>query len=180
MIRLIFLFLPLLLIAPSQAQERPPAGYASPNICPFECCTYRQWTADEDIPVHARRNDQSAVVFRLRRGEKLRALGGVIITNKAGVIRIDHEVEDGYVNGSDAPQLTLKEGDVIYMLSPLGEGAYLFWYEGKVYRSGNDLRGMPEVDGAQLDMTWWKHVKNKAGKTGWTHSDKFNHADACG
>ena len=43
-----------------------------------------------------------------------------------------------------------------------------------------EMTGMPGVDGKGMTLTWWKQVKNKAGKMGWTTSVKFQNADACG
>lgn len=164
----------------AQAQEKPPVKLENWGVCPFECCTYREWTADDDIPIHQNRNEKSAIVFRLRQHEHFDALTGVVVTEKPGVVRIDRPMQEGYVEGSDKPQLSLKAGDIIYLLSPLGEGAYLFWYQGKVYRSSTDLASMPGTDAAQARMVWWKQVRNRAGKKGWTQSDKFSNADACG
>lgn len=164
----------------SEAQEQPPANYENWGVCPFECCEYRDWTASADIPVHESRSDKSAVVFHLQKQEKLRALTGVVVTEKAGVVRLNKAVQDGYVKGVDRPQLTFKAGDIIYMLSPLGEGFFLFWYRGKVYTSGIELAAMPGVDGKDARMTWWKQVENKTGKRGWTTSNNFSNVDACG
>lgn len=162
------------------AQKMPPHNFESWGVCPFECCTYREWTADDDIPVHKERNDKSAVVFRLQRGQAVDGVNGVVVAEKPGAVTIDRTVRDGYVEGNEQPQLSLHAGDVVYMVSPLGEGAYLFWYQGKIYQSGNDLTGMPGVDGREAKITWWKQVRNKSGKSGWTNSDKFSNVDACG
>lgn len=164
----------------SKAQERPPEPYDNWGVCPFECCTYREWTASADIPVHASRSEQSAIVFRLRRDEQVQALTGVVVTEKAGAIRIDQPVRDGYISGNGEPQLSLKAGEFVYLLAPLGEGSYLFWYHGKVYRSGLGMAAMPRLDGSESRMSWWKLVRNKAGEQGWTKSDQFANADACG
>jgi len=164
----------------SKAQERPPRNYENWGVCPFECCEYRDWIANADVTVHESRSDKSPVAFKLHAQEKVHALTGVVVTEKAGIVRIDKAVEDGFVKGSAKPQLTFKAGDIVYMLSPLGEGFYLFWYRGKVYRSGVELAAMPGVDGKDAIMTWWKQVENKAGKRGWTTSNNFSNADACG
>lgn len=164
----------------TRAQERPPEPYDNWGVCPFECCTYREWTAEADIPVYASRNEQSAVLFRLRRDEQVRALTGVVVTEKAGALRIDTPVRDGYIQGSEDPQLSLKAGEFIYLLAPLGEGSYLFWYHGKTYRSGPGMAAMPQAGANASKMSWWKLVRNKAGQQGWTRSDRFANADACG
>lgn len=171
----------LLLTAPlARAQDMPPVRYENWGVCPFECCTYREWTAGDDIAVHQGRSEKSAVVFRLRRGDAVDGVNGVVVTEKPAAVRIDRAVNDGYIKGIDKPQLALKAGDVVYMLSPLGEGSFLFWYQGKVYQSGLDLAAMPGADARAAKMTWWKQVRNKSGKLGWTTSDKFNNVDACG
>lgn len=170
----------LLTTSLAAAQDTPPNPFETWGVCPFECCTYREWTADADIPVHEKRSDQSAVLFRLHRRESLDALTGVVVTENPAAIQIDRAVRDGFIEGDDQPRLSFKPGDVVYMLTPLGEGAYLFWYQGKVYHSGVGLAAMPGVDGKGMKLTWWKQVRNKAGKTGWTRSDNFKNADACG
>jgi hypothetical protein len=170
----------LLASPPATAQEAPPNPYENWGVCPFECCTYREWTADADIPVHAQRNDRSAVLFHVRPGESIQAVTGVVVTKNPARITIDHAVRDGFIAGDDQPRVSFKPGDMVHMLTPLGEGAYLFWYQGKVYQSAIDLAAMPGVEGKGMTLTWWKQVRNKAGKTGWTRSDHFQNADACG
>jgi len=173
--------LPFTLASPlATAQERPPANFENWGVCPFECCVYRDWVANADIPVHASRSYKSPVVFHLHKQEKLRAVTGVVVTEKPGVVLIDKSIRDGYIKGIDKPQLSLNPGDKIYMLSPLGEGAYLFWFKGKVYSSSIDLATMPGVDGKDAKMTWWKQVENQKGKRGWTTSEAFSNADGCG
>lgn len=162
------------------AQKTPPLPYESWGVCPFECCTYREWTARADIPVHQGRSEQSPVLFHLRPDEKLDAVTGVVVTKRAATVIIDKAVRDGYVNGDEHPRLSFRSGDRVYALAPLGEGTYLFWYQGKVYRSGLDLGALTLAAGKELRMTWWKQVKNKAGKIGWTASEHFSNADACG
>jgi hypothetical protein len=179
MIRLPAFAILLLSSTLATAQKMPPPAFESWGVCPFECCTYRQWTADGDIPVHRDRDEKSALVFRLHPGEAVDGLNGVVAAEQAGAVIIERPLRDGYVDGSDEPQLALDPGDVVYMVTPLGEGAYRFWYQGKVYVSGSDLRAMP-TSGQPARFTWWKQVKNNAGKTGWTASDQFSHVDACG
>lgn len=163
------------------AQDAPPDPYESWGVCPFECCTYRAWTATADVPVHATRSEQSAVLFHLHPGEQLDALTGVVVTEHPALIQVERAVRDGYVAGNRAPQLSLQPGDRVYMLTPLGEGAYLFWYKGKVYEAGSiDMQGNPGIEGKGMTLTWWKQVRNKAGQTGWTTSRDFGNVDACG
>lgn len=105
----------------------------------------------------------------------------VVITSTPGVLRVARAVRDGYIDGNKEAQLSLKPGDVVYLLTPLGEGAYKFWYRGKVYqaRSGA-MPANPDTGGKGMTPAWWKQVRNNAGKTGWTKSDDFSNVDACG
>ena len=170
----------LLITTFTAAQDTPPNPYESWGVCPFECCTYRQWTSDAEIPVHKERSERSLVLFRLQRDERVDALTGVVVTENPAAIKIDRPVRDGFIDGDDQPRLAFKPGDVVYMLTPLGEGSYLFWYQGKVYHSGINLAAMPGVDGKGMKLTWWKQVRNSSGETGWTTSDHFRNVDACG
>lgn len=168
-------------VAPSaQAGNQPPPNYENWGVCPFECCTYREWTASDNIPVYATRKAGAALAFRLHPDEKVTALTGVVITEKAARVRIDRAMQDGYIDGKGEPQLALKPGDIVYLLAPLGEGAFLFWYQGKVYHSSVELGAIPTVAAERARMVWWKQIRNSAGKQGWTRSDKFGNADACG
>lgn len=175
--------LPLALIlssVPVAAQEKPPIPHEEWGVCPFECCTYREWTAEAEIPVHQSRSENSPVIFRLRDGEKADALTGVVVTTRTGVVKLSKPAQFGYIKGSDQPQLSLPAGSTVYPLSFLGEGAYLFWYHGKVYDSGAMMATEFFQPGGSPETVWWKKVRNKAGKTGWSSSDKFGNADACG
>jgi len=178
--RLLLALVLALLGAPSRADDAPPANYENWGVCPFECCTYREWTADDDVPVHQGRSDASPIVFHLRRDESFDAVTGVVVTERAAAVTIDAPVREGYTKGSDAPQLDLKNGNTIYILSPLGEGDWLFWYRDRVYRSGDALASVIAAQAQPLKARWWKLVKNHAGAEGWTASDKFRNADACG
>jgi hypothetical protein len=162
------------------AQKSPPPNIESWGVCPFECCTYRDWTADGDVPVHQRRDEKSPVVFRLRQGDPVDGITGVVVAKKPAPVTVDRDVQDGFVKGKDAPQLSFKAGDKVYMVAPLGEGTYRFWYRGKFYTSGEALTTMPGVEAREASFIWWKQVRNKAGRSGWTSSEKFTHVDACG
>src|SRR5262245_37470859 len=62
----------------------PTLPYEDVGLCPFECCTYREWSVDADTVVLTNRKDGSLVAFRLRRGERVKGLTGVVVTTKFG------------------------------------------------------------------------------------------------
>src|SRR5215510_7712878 len=73
------------------------------NACPFEGCTYRQWTAHDVVPVYDTWKGNRREVARLAVGDKVVAITGVVITFRPGVIRLDEDV----------PDANLKRGGVI-------------------------------------------------------------------
>src|SRR5262244_3478925 len=81
------------------------------NACPFEGCTYRQWTAHEAVAVYDTWKENRRQVTQLAVGEKVNAITGVVITYKPGVIRVDEDV----------PDAKLKKGDVILTYTYHGE-----------------------------------------------------------
>src|ERR1041384_46047 len=89
--------LQVLLIMPSflyaqHATKTVPIPFEDKGACPFECCTYRQWVATETTPVKASHRDDSPVVFRIKKGERVTALTGIVITTKPGKAQVTKPV----------------------------------------------------------------------------------------
>jgi hypothetical protein len=165
-------------------------NYSSPKLpyydwgaCPFECCTYRTWTAKENVVIKKHRNKNSPVLYTIQKGDNVQGLTGVVITKKYGRIKALKPIT------LDKQQpISLKPGDVIYTLHYLGEGFELFWYDGKVYSdeiAAEEIDRTPLADQPlqvlDLPVTeWWVKIRNKKGQIGWTNeTDKFDHMDAC-
>src|SRR5690349_21613137 len=91
----------------SKAAPCPALPHFDWNACPFEGCTYRQWTAHEVVPVYDTCKERRHEIARLAVGEKVNAITGVVITYRPGVIRLDE----------DAPDASLKRGDLIMTYS---------------------------------------------------------------
>lgn len=73
------------LSAPAAASDRGPTlPYMDYGACPFECCTYGQWTAHEPVAVHTAMDAKSPLIRTLRTGERVRARSGVVVTRSAG------------------------------------------------------------------------------------------------
>ena len=155
------------------------------NACPFECCTYGQWTALRDIHVFTNRSEKAPRKFTLHRGDKV-TTSGVVITKRLGIMRATQKITLG-----DGPiRTTVPAGERFYVLHYLGEGQYSFWYEGKRYTDGGYLsptRHDPRVvpaSGAELIQVpvweWWVRVKTARGATGWVLGNRgFDGSDRC-
>ncbi|HKC65513.1 MAG TPA: hypothetical protein VKB86_17860 [Pyrinomonadaceae bacterium] len=165
----------------------PPRHYEDFGACPFECCTYRQWTVNADTVFYKERSENSPVVFRAKKGEHVVGMTGVVITLQSGKAL----VKTATTLGAEKHKVRVKAGDVLYVLHYLGEGYSKFWFNGRIYQdqlpSIND-RLSPEEKARQViqplsepQTVWWVKVKNKRGQVGWSKQDRhFDGMDACG
>lgn len=152
------------------------------GACPFECCTYRDWVANESMIAYSSRDEKSAAVFKIKQNETVKAMTGVVVTRETGLVEILKTVKLGYEGYQEDALLTLKKGERIPVLHYAGEGQEVFWYKGKTY---TDEIGMVREDTfkrhREAKFEWWAKVKNRAGKIGWTkRTDAFKNQDGCG
>ena len=168
-------------------QPSPPSHYEDYGACPFECCTYRQWTVNADTIFYQDRSPNSPVIYRAKKGEHVTGLTGVVITLQPGKAL----VKKATTLGREPHQVQLKPGDVLYVLHYLGEGYYKFWFRGRIYEdelpSVNDRLSAAEQARQAIQplsdpqTVWWVKVKNKRGQIGWSkQDDHFDGMDACG
>lgn len=154
------------------AQKSLKLPYLDRGACPFECCIYRTWTAGKDISLRKEMRAASPIVFRIKRGERVQGLTGVVVTNKAGIVEA---VRDTKFDGQN-----IKNGSRLQILTYGGEGFYKAWYRGKVYEDAVEANTDLKII-SQPDSVWWVKIKNRKGQTGWTNlSDSFDNQDSCG
>ena len=161
----------------------PPLPYKDWDACPFECCVYRTWVAEAGTLAHKGPSFSSPERFSIAKGEKVEAITGVVITRKAGMVKVLKETTL-YPNSDNSP-LPLNAGDVIYTLHYLGEGFWLFWFRGKEYQADMPSVEYPDPTGvfsvvANPKTEWWVLVRNAKGQVGWCDADDFGGNDACG
>ena len=183
----------LLSVTTSASVQRGPKPlpfyYEDYGACPFECCTYRRWSVNEETIIYQSRAAGARAVFRVKKGEHVMGLTGVVITLKPGKA----VVKKATVLGSNEHQVRVKAGDVLYLLHYEGEGVYKFWFRGRIYEaempSAPDLV-YPSPDDKLLkyvqlisepQTVWWVKVRNERGQVGWSkQDDHFGDMDACG
>jgi len=165
-------FLPL--TASSQRTAGPPIPYEDNGACPGECCAYREWTAKTVTGLRADRRSNSPVTYTVRKGEKVTAITGVVITTRAGQARI---LKPTTIEGIPA-----RTGDTFYLLTPHGEGWGTVWYKGRFLEA--QLFGVPWPAVKYLSepqTVWWVQIKNRKGQTGWSNQTaNFSCKDNCG
>src|SRR5688500_9804229 len=160
------------------AADRPVLPYYDWGACPFECCTYRQWTANADVTLY-RAIGSKSVIASITKGTEVVGVTGVVITRKAGRIKVLQPVS------LDAQKpVNASPGDILYTLHDLGEGYARFWFKGQLH---DDQVAATEVEAratagapwqvlALPETAWWVKVRSKSGQVGWSkETQKFDH-----
>jgi hypothetical protein len=158
-----------------------PVPFESEGACPFECCVYRTWSVRRATDVRATRDKSAPVAFTAEPGAKVEALTGVVVVSRPGRARASRDVA---VEGLG----TLRAGDEVAVLHPLGEGFWLVWRDG---RKGSAQVGAksarpgpwdPELNPIETPaFQWWVQVRDGKGVVGWTDApDNFGDKDRCG
>jgi hypothetical protein len=90
---------------------------------------------------------------------------------------------------------TFKPGDVLWVYTPLGEGFYKVWFNGKMreeeieFVSGPFEQSLPKCAESAacwgrldkpLQVEWWVKVRSREGWIGWTdQAENFSNIDSC-
>jgi hypothetical protein len=182
------------LVAPgaytARAQRLPPRNYEDRGACPFECCTYREWSVRADTVLYKGRAKNSPAAFRVRKGERVRGLTGVVVTLRPGRAVVIKATTLGHEEGK---KLRVRPGDVLYLLHYEGEGVYKIWFRGKTYEyemphaPDGHYKGTPGGPMGEFirkesdpETVWWVKVRNGRGQVGWTKQDEhFGDMDSC-
>lgn len=172
------------------AQRLPPRNYEDQGACPFECCTYREWSVEADTTLYRTRSTKSRAAFRVKKGERVTGLTGVVITLEPGRAVATGDVT---IRGVDGREVKVRKGDVLYLLHSIGEGFFKTWFRGRLYEvqpesaaehaaRPRDMARLPYLRLQSSPRTvWWMKVRNSRGRVGWTEqNDHFGDVDACG
>lgn len=155
----------------SQRTERLPIPYEDNGACPFECCVYREWIGTKPTVVRADKRINSPAIFTVRKGERVSAITGVVITTRAGRARM---LKPDTIDG-----VRVTAGDLLYVLTNQGEGFYKVWYKGRMLSYG--IWDNPSVKVlSPPQAVWWVEIKNRKGQIGWSNQpDNFDNKDSC-
>lgn len=151
----------------------PALPHFAKDACPFEGCAYREWTALKDMPVFDTFREARREVGTIRKGEKVVALGGFVVTYRPGVIFLDRDV----------PEAGLRRGDRILTYAYIGEGFSQVWVNGRFYEQYDiSFTKWPDGTGCggthcaatYLDLgqkAWWAELRLASGATTWVDMD---------
>lgn len=170
---IVLLAISLVLTGNSFAQT-PKMPFADVGACPFECCIYRQWTATKNTVIYQQMRENSPVAFKVKGREKVTGVTGVVITTKAGTVKALKNFT--FSNN----KISVKAGNLFYLLTYRGEGFFLIWYKGKKFEDEildeNTMKLLSEPK-----SVWWVKIKNRKGQIGWTKMpENFDNKDSCG
>ena len=170
--------------------QSPPLPYEDVGACPFECCTYREWTADAPVTFLRERRPDADAAFTVAKGERVRAITGIVVTTRAGRAQVDRPADLWTTAGT----LQIKPGETLFLLTYQGEGHFAAWFAGRLYDSVEAIRfagvnlacdSRPDrCNGRVVEKPvseWWVRVRNLNGVRGWTREpEKFSKKDGCG
>jgi len=177
---ILFLIIGLFFSSNSFAQS-PKVPYKDAGACPFECCLYREWTVKKDTIIYKQMSEKSAVAFKVKRREKVTGVTGVVITNKAGTVKVlKNYVATEDSKNIDGKKFSIKSGEIFYVLTSLGEGFHRLWYKGKFFQDEiYNEKNMKIL--TQPKSVWWVKIKNRKGQIGWSKlPENFDNKDGCG
>lgn len=162
------LLAPAALAAKPAGDTPPPNPHIDRGVCPFECCTFREWKTFKKITLVDKPWGKTKVVD-VPGETNVQGLTGDVYSVPYK-LKAFHDYEDS----------PIKKGDTFYTLHAEGEGFWAVWYKGKkisVQLDGNELAN--HDNGGKQD--WWVKIKTKDGKTGWVlDTGLFQNQDACG
>jgi len=164
----------LLSVASAAYADDHPVFYVDKGACPFECCTYRDWGTEKTTKLYAEPKTSSPVVGSAEKGATVKAQTGEVHTNPGKLI-VKRDVA------------TFRKGDVLWVYTYLGEGAFKIWYQGKFIEHEIDFDYLNPSPGdwghfeVKPKSVWWVKVRAPAGLEGWTNQpEHFSNKDACG
>lgn len=169
--KIIFFSLIFLFSYASLVAQKPPMPFQDRGACPFECCTYRTWFATKTTLLRSKRDNSSPIIFKVKKGEAVTGVTGVVITTRYGIIKIlrKHTIDGVH----------LRAGATVYLLTYEGEDSYKAWYKGRLISiSGSSYFNQKLL--RRPKAVWWVKIKNKRGKVGWTNlPENFDNQDQC-
>jgi len=179
----------LLAAQSSPPSSHPPPSYQDAGVCPFECCRYQQWVADDIITLLESPDHSADVVTRVPSAERVEGLTGLVRTTTPGKVK----VVKAYT--SDESHRHYRRGDMLSVYTYLGEGFFKIWFAGEFYterllallhNNGGWVRCAEEKTCPieviqQPESVWWVKVRSRHGLIGWTHqSERFSNMGSCG
>lgn len=173
-------------LAALPAAERPPDPFVAEGACPFECCTFREWTVEKEVELYAAPAG-APLGRRLAPGGKVVGLTGEVHLKprplRAGIA---FEADASF---DSEQKVKIPAGALVFQLDHLGEGFARFWYGGKTFVAeltqciafDKDCWAEALDPGVpQPAHDWWVKVRLPDGTEAWARDEGFGNMDSCG
>ncbi len=161
---------------PLRSAKPPALPRIERHACPFECCTFREWTVTEASDLYDNWQQSRKKIGKLPQGAKVQGLDGIYITFFPDRVRATR----------DYPEEGIKAGDEFLRYMYVGEGSAQFWFNGKFDTLSMAVSGSECYKGCAAELLaagkkeWWVQVKTSDGKLGWVLAHgNFDGMDAC-
>lgn len=172
-------------LAALPAGKRPPDPYVAKEACPFECCTFREWTVEKEIELYDAPAGRKLGRRLLPGAAALGLTGEVHLRPRPMLAGIAFAADESF---DSAKKVEIPAGALVFQLDHLGEGFARFWYDGKFFVAelvqclvfeeecwGEALDPAPPEDHA-----WWVEVRLADGSEAWARDEGFGNMDSCG
>lgn len=151
-----------------KGMQEPVLPFEHPGACPFEGCQYGAWVARADTSVYRGSSEASLPVATIRKGDRVTALSGTVITTKVGRVTF---LKSTVLHGEGGP-MRASAGSTACVLHPIGEGCEQLWYRGKLASFCPEDRAARFLGDAEYQ--WWARVQLTNGVLGWVNMKKAN------
>jgi len=141
----------------------PPKVYIERFICPFEYCGFGNWILADRTELYTNPESRKSIAT-LKKGEAVEAITGEshsIPQALPCVSKISNE----------------QSGKTFYVLFPVGEGNWSFWFEKEVHDAANNNVDCKLPDPPIFKSNWWVKIKTKKGQNGWIKNPRKSYAD---
>jgi hypothetical protein len=167
--------------------QRPVAPLRIDGACPFECCTYGDWTTSGETTLYEEPDPESAR-WTVPYGTPLEAMSGFVILTEIGTAIAGESVR---LYTEDGAERRAAAGDTLFLLDNVGEGYRRVWHRGSVLQTDAVSGFVPEggLPAAEILVEpreeWWARARSRSpdGRAGWLWMDRaprMEGADACG
>ena len=141
-----------------------------------------------DDAIRVERRTGARVAFQLKKGEKVTAVNGVVVTIRAGRVEFSQPQDIDTADG----RIRVAPGQTLYLLTYEGEGYTKAWFNGRLYRSVDTqhfYNGVCDFNPGRCtgkivekgQVEWWVQIRNATGRVGWTDEpEAFDGKNAIG
>ena len=163
----------------------PPNFYIDKsNPCPFECCSYGNWTIETPVKGYKKPDANSNVVGEFKEGNIASVTKGEIHVSPGQFlisnIARKEPIKESYLPIYKEYYESHKVGGIIPLYTYIGEGFYKTWFKGHFLEVDPRSEWVDGDISVEPKSTWWVYAKSPHGWSGWTNeTHRFSGNNQC-